>query len=254
MSDKISVVINTYNAEGHLRRVLDSVRDFDEVVVCDMESTDCTVAIAKEYGCRVVTFPKGEHKICEPARDFAVHSARSEWVLVVDADEVVPAALRCYLYERIAEPGFESALAVARQNLFMGRPETGSPDYQLRFFQRDKCTWPATIHSRPHIDGPVENIPAGRRDLYLIHLDDPTIASRIDKINRYTDYEVSKRAGRQYGPMKLLFRPVWFFVRSYILGGGFRDGRRGLLRAYMKTVYQMTLLSKITEQQLKDKD
>ena len=245
MSEKISVVINTYNAEAHLRRVLDSVRDFDEVVVCDMESTDGTVAIAKEYGCRVVTFPKG---------DFAVHSAMSEWVLVVDADEVVPAALRCYLYERIAEPGFGSALAVARQNLFMGRPETSSPDYQLRFFQRDKCTWPPTIHSRPDIDGPVENIPASRRDLYLIHLDDPTIASRIDKMNRYTDYEVSKRAGRQYGPMKLLFRPVWFFVRSYVFGGGFLDGRRGLLRAYMKTVYQMTLLSKITEQQLKDKN
>ena len=54
--NKISVIINTYNAEQHLRKVLDSVKDFDEVVVCDMESTDHTLEIAKEYGCKIVTF------------------------------------------------------------------------------------------------------------------------------------------------------------------------------------------------------
>lgn len=88
-SPKISVVINTYNAERHLSSVLDSLKDFDEVVVCDMESTDATVAMAQSYGCRIVTFPKGNIKICEPARNFAIQAATHEWVLVVDADEVV---------------------------------------------------------------------------------------------------------------------------------------------------------------------
>ena len=46
----ISVVINTYNAQQHLAKVLESVKDFDEVVVCDMESTDDTVKIAEGYG------------------------------------------------------------------------------------------------------------------------------------------------------------------------------------------------------------
>lgn len=46
--DKISVVINTYNAEKHLQRVLDSVKAFDEVLVCDMESTDDTISIAQK--------------------------------------------------------------------------------------------------------------------------------------------------------------------------------------------------------------
>ena len=54
----ISVVINTYNAEKHLREVIAAVKDFDEVLVCDMESTDNTVAIARDMGCRIVTFPK----------------------------------------------------------------------------------------------------------------------------------------------------------------------------------------------------
>ena len=64
MEQKISIVINTYNAASQLRETLESVRDFDEIVVCDMESTDDTVAIAREYGARVVTFPKNGHNIC----------------------------------------------------------------------------------------------------------------------------------------------------------------------------------------------
>ena len=91
---KISVVINTYNARQYLAKVLESVKDFDEVVVCDMESTDDTVAIAEQYGCKVVTFPKADHKSAEPARTFAIQSASNPWVLVVDADELVTPELR----------------------------------------------------------------------------------------------------------------------------------------------------------------
>ena len=61
MEQKISVVINTYNAETKLAKVLDTVKDFDEVVICDMESTDSTLDIARKYNCKIVTFPKGEH-------------------------------------------------------------------------------------------------------------------------------------------------------------------------------------------------
>ena len=96
----ISIVINTYNAGEQIVPTLESVKDFDEVVVCDMESTDNTVEIAQQYGCRVVTFPTEGHNICEPARDFAIHSARNEWVLVVDADEVVPSSLKNILQEK----------------------------------------------------------------------------------------------------------------------------------------------------------
>ena len=94
----ISIVINTYNAERHLAKVLESVKDFDEVVICDMESTDGTLSIAKSYGCKIVTFPKQNHTIVEPARNFAIQSATHPWVLVVDAYEIVPKALRDYLY------------------------------------------------------------------------------------------------------------------------------------------------------------
>lgn len=252
MDNKISAVINTYNAEKHLQQVLDSLKGFDEIVVCDMESTDSTVSIAMNNGCKVVTFPKGNHNICEPARDFAIHSAAHDWVLVVDADEIVPDALRDYLYRRISEPGFDSALAVARKNMFLGRPATASPDYQLRFFLKDKTRWPDTIHSRPVVDSKIENIPARRHDLYMLHLDDRPVRARIDKMNVYSDYEVSKRSHKKYGCVKMLARPAWFFIRSLIFGKGFTDGKRGLIRAYMAAMYQIMYLSKLYENSIKD--
>ena len=106
----ISVVINTYNAQRDLEAVLESVKDFDEILVCDMESTDETVAIARRHGCRVVTFPKADHKSAEPARTFAIQSASCPWVLVVDADELVTPQLREELYRRIAEPDCPAGL------------------------------------------------------------------------------------------------------------------------------------------------
>lgn len=112
LENKISVVINTYQAELHLAKVLESVKTFDEVVVCDMESTDNTLKIAEQYGCKIVVFPKRDYNICEPARNFAIQSATSPWVLVVDADEIVPPSLRDYLYRRIAEPDCPQGLYI----------------------------------------------------------------------------------------------------------------------------------------------
>ena len=251
MLQKISVVINTYNAERHLDKVLNALDGFDEIVICDMDSTDSTLDIARRHGCKIVNFPKGEHKICEPARDFAIHSATNDWVLVVDADEIVPDKLREYLYSVIADGKFEDALAVPRINRFLGGEVNGSPDYQLRFFRKDKAKWPPIIHTRPIIDGEIKNVPA-KRALSLKHLDDPTLTERIAKINVYSDYEVPKRRNKNYGICKMIFRPIWFFLKSYLFGGGFRDGKRGVVNAYMASVYQIMLLSKIYEDKLRN--
>ena len=65
-NNKISVVINTYNASQHLERVLETVKDFDEIVICDMESTDDTCDIAKRYGCRLLFFRVATIKSVSP--------------------------------------------------------------------------------------------------------------------------------------------------------------------------------------------
>lgn len=248
--ERISVVINTYNAERYLREVLSSAQAFDEIVVCDMESTDSTTEIANEFGCKVVLFPKGDVSICEPARNTAIQSASNPWVLLVDADELVPQALRDYLYSHIKGNPDASALDICRQNRFMGKPATEGCDRQLRFFRKDRVYWPPTIHSRPVIEGSVEKMPADKKDMYLIHLDNPTIAERVRKLDNYSTQEVEKRINRSFGCGSLLFRPIWAFIRTLILRRGCRDGRRGIVRAQLNAFYQLLVMAKVIEKQI----
>jgi glycosyltransferase involved in cell wall biosynthesis len=226
---KISVVINTYNALQHLKEVIEAVKGFDEVLVCDMESTDGTPDIARSEGCRVVTFPRGEHAIVEPAREFAIHEASCEWVLVVDADEVVTPQLHDYLYRRISEDDCPDGLFIPRHNRFMGRyTRAFTADHQLRFFRRDATHWPAVIHAAPQVEGRVEKIAKNQQDIKLIHLANETIGELLEKCDRYTNYDVAKKQHKHYGAMALLFRPLWKFVSFYVLQGNYRDGLRGL--------------------------
>lgn len=248
----ISVVINTYNAEQHLRKCLEAVRDFDEVVVCDMESTDHTVEIARELGCRVVTFPKANHKSAEPARTFAIQSATNKWVLVVDADEIVTPELRRVLYEEIAKADCPAGFYIPRQNMFMGMYiRDFSYDYQLRFFIREGTEWPPYVHTFPKVQGRVCKLKAGK-EARMLHLMDETMHEYMAKMNEYTDNEVEKKRNKGYGTWALLWRPLWRFFKSYVLGGSFRMGTRGLIRSLMAAVYQFVLVSKIIEKRYLD--
>lgn len=246
--NKISVVINTYNAEEHLQRVLESVQGFDEVVVCDMESTDRTAEIAREKGCKVVTFPKADHKSAEPARTFAIQSASSPWVLVVDADELVTTALRDALYDHIAQENCARGLYIPRLNRFMNKTMLCAyPDYQLRFFVREGTEWPPYVHTFPKVDGPLAYLPKERKELAFIHLANDSIRTILEKDNRYSDNDVQKKAGKKYGAAALYYRPFWRFFKCYVMEGGWRDGIHGLIYAGLKGVYQFMLVSKMIE-------
>ena len=250
MSDKnkISVVINTYNAETFLQEVIDAVKDFDEVLICDMESTDRTLDIARQNGCRIVTFPKANHKSAEPARTFAIQSASSDWVLVVDADEIVTPELRDALYRKIQEPDAPQGLYIPRLNQFMGKTLTCAyPDYQLRFFIKEGTEWPPYVHTFPKVNGRLEYLPKNQRELAFIHLANDSVHNIMEKDNRYSDNDVDKKAGKQYGAGALLWRPFWRFFKCYVMEGGWRDGIQGLIYAGLKGVYQFELVAKIIE-------
>ena len=245
---KISVVINTYNAQEHLAEVLETVKDFDEVLISDMESTDDTLTIAQRYHCQIVTFPRGKYSIVEPARDFAIHEATHPWVLVVDADELITPELHDYLYEHIKKENPADGLRIPRKNQFMGRFMHGYyPDPNLRFFRRDVTIWPSIIHTQPKVTGIVEKLPSKRKELAIVHLADESLIQRIEKINRYTEYEIDKRSNKHYGVGAFIHRPLTRFLKCYLLKGGFRDGVPGLIYALLEGVYQVVMLSKIYE-------
>ena len=235
----ISVVINTYNAERHLEAVLQSVSGFDEVVVCDMESTDSTLDIARRHDCRIVTFPRGEHRIVEPARQFAIEHASHPWVLLVDADELVSPALCEALYAHSNREDAAAGLFIPRKNYFMGR--------FMHCHYPDAVTWPPYVHAVPQIAGNTERLPAARKKLAFEHLANDSVSDILRKTDSYTDYELLKKKGKYYGPLAYVWRPFFRWFKAYILKGGCRDGLPGFIKACLEGYYQLIMLSKMAE-------
>ena len=251
--NRISVVINTYNAEQHLEAVLESVKDFDEVLICDMESTDRTLDIARQYGCRITTVERGSYTIVEPVREYAIHEAVHPWVLVVDADEVVPAQLKDFLYRMVEEGNAPDGLFIPRKNYFMGRlMRCHYPDHILRFFRKDRVHWPPYVHSTPEIAGRVETIPAKRRELAFEHLANDSVADIVRKTNQYTLNELERKRHRHYGAMAFVWRPFFRFFKTYILKGGILDGTPGFIKSVLDGYYQFVFLAKKYEEEVQE--
>jgi len=247
---KISVVINTYNAEQYLERVLESVKGFDEVVICDMHSTDATLKIASRYGCKVTFHDKVP--FVEPARNFAIAQASHDWVLVVDADEIIPAPLVTYLYDHISMEPNPKPLQLARKNYFMGKlMRSAYPDFNLRFIKKGTTFWPPYIHSHPQIEGKFQVIPAKRKDLAMEHLVDEEIENLLNKYNVYTTAEVSRRSNQKISGFRVFFSPFFCFLKFYLFKLGFLDGIAGLFFALFKAQYKFNTLAKIALNQKK---
>ena len=246
---KVSVVIHTFNSGKYIRQCLESVRSFDEIIVCDMYSTDDTLNIAEEYGATVVM-----HKPCggipEPARSFAVSQATGDWVLVVDSDEMIPEALKNYLYQTIASENCPDALFLPRKNYFMNHfMRAAFPDYQLRFFKKNTFKgWPGLVHARPEIEGSIRKAPR-KESLAIIHLEENRVADWISKMNRYTDLELSRKKNQRKNAAGLLFQPFYRFFFTYFIKGGFRDGKEGLIYAIIQACYKFFIHAKIIERQ-----
>jgi len=246
---KISVVIHTFNSSKYLRQCLESVRGFDEIVICDMYSKDDTLNIAEKFGAKIVMHePTGG--IPEPARAFAIQQASMDWVLVVDSDEVIPEALKYYLYQTVALENCPDALFLPRKNYFMKRfMRAAFPDYQLRFFRKNTFKgWPGHVHARPEIEGNICKAPR-KESLAMIHLEENKISDWISKTNRYTDRELERKKSKHYNVFKLLFKPLYHFAFVYFIKGGFRDGSEGLIYAIMLSYYKFVKSAKIIENQ-----
>jgi glycosyltransferase involved in cell wall biosynthesis len=253
MEGKISVVIHTFNSEKFLDRVLSSVKNFDEILVCDMYSTDRTPEIAQKYNCKIIYHEKCE--VPEPARNFAIQSAANEWVLVVDSDEIIPEALQNYLYRRIKEKTDLQGIWLTRKNYIFGHFLHGEyPDHILRFFRKKNACWPPYAHTLPVVNGHVEYIPKRKKELAIIHLANSPMSEKLRKMDIYTNNEVLKRAEQNFPVWKIFTATFFRFFKSYIIKGGFRDGKAGIVIAGTDAFYKFVTIAKIWENKVRTED
>ena len=245
---KVSVVINTLNAEKFLAKVLDAVKDFDEILICDMHSEDQTIAIAEKYNAKVIYHEKTG--FVEPARNYALSQATNPWVLLLDADEVITEDFKKFIEENINENTTASCFAIPRKNYFLGKfMRSAYPDYVYRLFKRDAVFWPEFIHSIPTIKGHIVKIDSSKTNLALEHLADDSVFQITSKNNTYSTAEIPKRKHKKISSFKLLFSPLLWFFKYYILKKGFLDGKEGFIFAVLKSQYKFLTLAKLIEYQ-----
>ena len=245
----ITAVVHTYNSEKTLYSCLESLVGLvDEILVCDMYSTDATVSIAEQFNATVIYHEYTG--LAESARDYAVRQAQHDWVFILDSDETAPQALLTYLRGVMTQPdGTCDGVLIPCQNIIWGKPlRAAYPDHKLRFFRKAQFhAWPTLVHRGVIVHGPKLTIPGRNRHMAIQHNSYSSIDEFIEKMNRYTRFELTKLQGRHRTmllPM-LVWRPTWEFFKRYILKAGFLDGVHGFVFALLMAQYKQVALFKL---------
>lgn len=231
MREPLSVLIPTKNEEANLPACLESVRWADEVVVVDSGSQDGTLAIARATADRVLTH---EYVNSAAQKNWALPQLTHRWVLIVDADERVTPALRAEIERVLADPGRADGYWIRRANHFLGRPIGGAGwqrDKVLRLFDRAKGAYrPLHVHAEVEIRGR-----AGFLRGRLTHDTYRNLDQYFEKFHRYTRWSAEdlRQRGVRASFGRLFFRPWLRFLRMYVLEGGFREGRHGLVLCWL---------------------
>ena len=233
----LSISVITRNEAANLDRCLASVAGLAaEIVVMDSGSTDATVEIAARHGVRWL------HQDWLGYRDqkqAALEQCTQQWVLALDADEEVSPAMRqdiLTFFEQ--DTARHDGASFPRKVWFLGRWITHGdwyPDRKLRLVRRDRAKWGGSIeHDKLEVPGPVR---VCMGDLH--HFSFPDMSRYVEKINIFADEYLKRQiaAGKQWSLAETIFRPVWRFVRAYLLRRGFLDGFPGLWIAW-STAYQ----------------
>ena len=227
MREPLSVLVPVRNEEGNLRECLESVRWADEIVVVDSGSTDGTLAIARAMASRTL-----EHEYVNSAaqKNWALPQLAHRWVLIVDADERVPPALRAEIEGVLSNPNRADGYWIYRANRFLGKPIRSAGwqrDKVLRLFDRTKGEYgPLHVHEEVRVEGRV-----GRLRERLVHNTYRDLDQYFEKFARYTRWSADdlEARGIRASASRLLLRPWLRFLRMYVLEGGFREGRRGIV-------------------------
>jgi glycosyltransferase involved in cell wall biosynthesis len=197
------------------------------MVVVDAQSTDDTKKIASEFTDLVFDL---KWEGFGPAKQFAKNQASGEWILSVDADEVVSDKLRDEIRRIISSPDPLDGYYLPRKSSFLGRwIKHGGwyPDWVLRLFRGDKGDFThRLVHEGVKVVGS-----CGHLKNELLHHTDPDFDHYLRKLNQYTTLNALQlsKEGRGSNLGDILLRPPAAFIKMYLLKKGFLDGGEGLI-------------------------
>ena len=218
------------NAMPRIRDTLESVSWADEIVVLDSGSTDDTVAVCRQYTSHVYETDWPGFGV---QNQRALDKCTCDWVLMIDADEVVTPELKQEILDAVrqADEGV-NAFAVPRLSHLCNKPIHNSgwyPDYVIRVQRRGFVRHSTDlVHPRVLVTGKVQRL---RSD--LLHYPYDTIDSLQTKAAFYSTLwaENKHSQGKRASLCQALGKALWTFFRVWVIRRGFLDGRYGLIIA-----------------------
>jgi glycosyltransferase involved in cell wall biosynthesis len=248
MREPLSVLVPAKNEAPHIRACLESVRWADEVVVVDSGSVDGTLEIARSIADRVLAH---EYVNSAAQKNWALPQLAHRWALIVDADELVTPALRAEIERVLDDPARVDGYWIRRANRFLGRPIRAAGwqrDKVLRLFDRTKGEYePLHVHAEVHVRGRV-----GTLRERLVHDTYRDLDRYFEKFSRYTRWSAAdlKQRGVRASASRLLLRPWLRFFRMYVLEGGFREGRHGIVLCMLAAFSVFTKYARLWEDEV----
>lgn len=242
----ISAVIIAKNEAKMFPRCLESLAWCQEIVVIDDASSDETAAIATRLGAKVYSHPL-ENDFAKQ-RNYGLTKATGEWILFVDADEVVSSKLAQEIQKTIQTTRAQGFL-IKRVDSLWGKTlqhgETGNI-YLLRLARKDAGKWQGRVHETWLVAGKVEKL-----QHVLLHFPHPTISEFLAEINFYTSLRAEElhKKGVRATCLSILFYPKAKFVLNYFFRQGFRDGLPGLIFALLMSFHSFLVRGKLWQVQ-----
>ena len=246
--DSISAVVICFNEEENIRECLASLAWVDDLVVVDSESSDRTADIAREFTERVVERPWPGYV---EQKNFAVDQAEHNWVLSVDADEVITPELRDEICALLSSGG-ELAMGYSfpRRTFYLGRwIRHGGwyPDSAIRLFQKSKGKFVGDDpHDRVEVDGVNGHLKSD-----LVHFNYKDISDQLATVDRFSSVaaRVMHEKGKKPSLLKMIFKPPIKFLETYIWKLGILDGMAGFVIAAISSYYMFLKFAKLWELQ-----
>ena len=227
-SKKIAAVILTKNAASQIENCLKSVYGWaDEIIIVDGQSTDPTLEICKKYTHQIFIRPfQGSFS---EDRNFGADQAKSDWILQLDADEIVPKDFK-EKFETIRNTPRHSVYKTFRENYFLGNcMKTWNHQIQILYL-KSKARFHGHVHERLDIQGSVGTLPT-----HIEHYPFQTLHQWLERHNRYTDL-FAKELFETHGilPWKkvrrnLYYKPFKTIWKLYVIKRGYRDGWHGFI-------------------------
>jgi glycosyltransferase involved in cell wall biosynthesis len=242
---KVSAVIITYNEERILRKTLSKLYWCDEIIVVDSHSTDKTLAICHEFGCKV--FLRSFDGYGAQKR-FAVSRAKNDWLLCVDADEVLSDELVAEIIASLQDTPTVSGFSLPMNMIFLNKEFTHGKEsgrYFLRLFNKqlggiseDK------VHEKLHVEGTVVKM---KNTIY--HYSYTSVQQYMEKLNRYSRYsaEIAFSKGKTKSVWAVLFSLPFNFCKYFFIERNCLNGWKGFYWSVFSTYYHFAKYIKLKE-------